>query len=105
MLFLFLFLSRFLSVNVAGCDTRSHLTLSDSSFTIKDNGEIVALTAVSVATSGRTFSVWAQDNSGLQSEMEVHLFRSTVRETEVRLLHCCNLIHVRNMMMKILLSS
>ncbi|XP_010742116.3 desmocollin 2-like protein [Larimichthys crocea] len=69
-------------VNVAGCDTRSHLTLSDSSFTIKDNGEIVALTAVSVATSGRTFSVWAQDNSGLQSEMEVHLFRSTVRETE-----------------------
>ncbi|KAG8014181.1 Desmocollin-2, partial [Nibea albiflora] len=65
------------------CDTSStHLTLSDSSFIIKPDGEILALTAVSVATSGRTFSVWARDNSGLQSEMEVHLFRSAVRETE-----------------------
>ncbi|XP_035527138.1 desmocollin 2 like isoform X2 [Morone saxatilis] len=66
---------------VADCDTKSmHLTSKDPSFIVEPNGEIVALTAVSVASTGRTFSVWAQDNSGLGSEMEVHLVRSTVQE-------------------------
>ncbi|XP_051277442.1 desmocollin 2-like protein isoform X2 [Dicentrarchus labrax] len=66
---------------VTDCDSNSvHLTSKDPSFTVEPNGEIVALTAVSVATTGRTFSVWAQDNSGLGSEMEVHLVRSTVQE-------------------------
>nr|XP_046264009.1 desmocollin 2 like [Scatophagus argus] len=70
-------------VEVADCDTKSlHLTLTDPSFIIKSNGEIVALTSVSVATSGRTFSVRARDSSGLDSEMEVHLVRSAVQKRE-----------------------
>lgn len=61
-----------------------NLTLTDPSFTIKSNGEIVTSTIVPVSTKGRTFSVVAQDNSGLKSEMEVHLVRSTMLEKEVR---------------------
>ncbi|XP_044076580.1 desmocollin 2 like [Siniperca chuatsi] len=70
-------------VEVADCDTNSmQLTLKDPSFTIKRNGAIEALTPVSVATGGRTFSVWVQDNGGPESEMEVHLVHSTIQERE-----------------------
>ncbi len=76
----------FFSVQVADCDTKSmHFTLDDPSFTIKKSGEIQASSPVSVAKGGRTFSVLAQDNSGPGSEMEVHLFHSTILEREVRL--------------------
>ncbi|XP_035860719.1 desmocollin 2 like isoform X2 [Sander lucioperca] len=69
------------TVEVADCDTESmHLTLEDRRFTITSNRAIVAVTPVSVAPGGRTFSVWAQDNSGLESEMVVHLVHSAIRE-------------------------
>ncbi|XP_078120444.1 desmocollin 2-like protein [Sander vitreus] len=69
------------TVEVANCDTESmHLTLEDQRFTITSNRAIVAVTPVSVAPGGRTFSVWARDNSGLESEMVVHLVHSAIRE-------------------------
>ncbi|XP_070775800.1 desmocollin 2-like protein [Enoplosus armatus] len=70
-------------IKVADCDTRSTtLTLNDPSFTVKSNGAIESLTLVSVPTGGRTFSVFAQDNSGPESEMVVHLVHSTMQERE-----------------------
>lgn len=75
----------FFPVEVAECDTKSlHFTLRDPSFTILNNGSVVAVSPVKVPARGRTFSVMAQDNSGLESEMEVHLVHSTI-EREVRL--------------------
>ncbi|XP_027876260.1 desmocollin 2-like protein [Xiphophorus couchianus] len=69
-------------VEAVGCDPKTlRLTVEDPSFTIQSNGAIVALSPVSVATRGRTFSVRAQDNSGPESEMEVHLVCSTKQET------------------------
>lgn len=66
-------------VEVAECDTKSlHFTLRDPSFTILNNGSVVAVSPVKVPARGRTFSVMAQDNSGLESEMEVHLVHSTI---------------------------
>lgn len=59
----------------------------DPSFRIKSNGEIVSSTVVPVSTQGRTFSVRAQDSSGLESEMEVHLVRITELGKKVRLLY------------------
>lgn len=73
-----------LAVEIADCEIQSvHLSLTDPSFRIKSNGEIVSSTVVLVSTQGRTFSVRAQDSSGLESEMEVHL----VRKKKVRLLY------------------
>uniref|UniRef100_A0A3Q2WFL0 Desmocollin 2 like n=1 Tax=Haplochromis burtoni TaxID=8153 RepID=A0A3Q2WFL0_HAPBU len=57
---------------------------SDPSFTINSNGAVVALTSVSVAERRRTFFVCAQDNSGPESKMEVHLVRSTMPTKHVR---------------------
>ena len=68
-----------------------HLTLEDRRFTITSNRAIVAVTPVSVAPGGRTFSVWARDNSGLESEMVVHLVHSAIRQKKVRL---CMLVTV-----------
>ncbi|XP_012734073.2 desmocollin-1 [Fundulus heteroclitus] len=69
-------------VEAVGCDPETlHLTVEDPSFTVKSNGVLVALSPVSVATSGRTFSVRAQDGSGPGSEMEVHLVSGTKQET------------------------
>ncbi|XP_007559425.1 desmocollin 2-like protein [Poecilia formosa] len=69
-------------VEAVGCDPKTlRFTVEDPSFTIQSNGVIVALSPVSVATRGRTFSVRAQDNSGPGSEMEVHLVCSTKQET------------------------
>ncbi|XP_034743934.1 desmocollin 2 like isoform X2 [Etheostoma cragini] len=66
---------------VADCDTESlRLTPEDRRFTITGNRAIVALTPVSVAPRGRTFSVWARDNSGMESEMVVHLVHSAIQE-------------------------
>ncbi|XP_026016952.1 desmocollin-2-like isoform X1 [Astatotilapia calliptera] len=66
-------------VETVGCDAKSvQLTVKDPSLTIKSNGAVVALTSVSVGEGGRTFSVSAQDNSGLERKMEVHLVRSTM---------------------------
>ncbi|XP_035771224.1 desmocollin-1-like [Neolamprologus brichardi] len=76
---------RVAKVETVGCDAKStRLTVKDPSFTIKSNGEIVALTYVSVGERGRTFSVCAQDNSGLESKMEVHLVRSTMLKRHQR---------------------
>ncbi|XP_072219320.1 desmocollin 2-like protein [Leuresthes tenuis] len=70
-------------VEAAECDTKSlRLTLKDPTFMVESNGAIVALTPVSVAAGGRTFSVTAQDNSGQESEMEVHLVRYTMQQTD-----------------------
>lgn len=78
--------SRF-SVEVAKCDAKStRLTSTDSSFSINGKGEIKAVSFVPVSESGRTFSVRAQDSSGLNSEMEVHLVRTAALEEQVELL-------------------
>ncbi|XP_041848513.1 desmocollin 2 like [Melanotaenia boesemani] len=70
-------------VETADCDIKTlRLTVEDPSFTIHSNGAIVTLTPVTLATRGRTFSVRAQDNNGPGSEMEVHLVRQTVKETD-----------------------
>lgn len=70
-------------VEVSDCNTKSlHFTVRDPSFTIRSNGAVVAVSPVLVSTKGRTFSVWAQDNSGPESEMEVHLVHSTMQESE-----------------------
>ncbi|KAM4551150.1 desmocollin 2-like protein [Odontesthes bonariensis] len=70
-------------VEAADCDTKSlRLTLKDPTFAVESNGAIVTLTPVSVAVRGRTFSVTAQDNNGQESEMEVHLVRNTMQETD-----------------------
>lgn len=70
-------------VEVADCDAKSmHLTLNDPSFSINENGDIVAVSAVQVETRGRTFSVSAHDNSGLKSVMEVHLIRSAEQKKQ-----------------------
>ncbi|KAM7400568.1 hypothetical protein PAMA_004989 [Pampus argenteus] len=70
-------------VEFAGCDTKSlHFTVNDPSFSVSSNGAVVAARPVTVATRGQTFSVWAQDNSGPESEMEVHLIHNTMQERE-----------------------
>lgn len=70
-------------VEVADCNIKSlHFTVRDPSFTISSNGAVVAVSPVSVTWRGRTFSVWVQDNSGPESEMEVHLVHSTMQESE-----------------------
>ncbi|XP_053186579.1 desmocollin 2-like protein isoform X1 [Scomber japonicus] len=70
-------------VAVADCDTKSlHFISRDPSFTVSGDGAVVAVSPVSVAARGRTFSVWAQDNSGPESEMEVHLVHSTMHERQ-----------------------
>lgn len=80
-----LYLFIYFLVEAVGCDPKTlRLTVEDPSFMIQSNGVIVALSPVSVATRGRTFSVRAQDNSGPESEMEVHLVCSTKQETNVR---------------------
>lgn len=50
-----------------------HLISKDPSFTVRSDGAIVAVAEVSVTTRGRTFSVLAEDNTGRESELEVHL--------------------------------
>ncbi|KAG7214812.1 hypothetical protein INR49_010704 [Caranx melampygus] len=71
-------------VEPTDCDTNSvHFTLKDSSFTIQTDGLIVALSTVTVAT-GRTFSVWARDDRGLASEMEVHLVHRQLQKREFK---------------------
>ncbi|XP_063318589.1 desmocollin 2-like protein [Pelmatolapia mariae] len=75
-------------VEAVSCDAKSmQLIVKDPSFTINSNGAVVALTSVSVAERGRTFSLCAQDNSGPESKMEVHLVPSTMLKKHVRQLH------------------
>ncbi|XP_039998688.1 desmocollin 2 like [Xiphias gladius] len=77
--------SEITKVEIADCDPKSmHLTSKDPSFTIKTDGVIVALTAVTVATGGRTFSLWAREDGGPESEMEVHLVHRTLRKREYK---------------------
>ena len=67
------------------CDPASmHFTLKDPGFTVRPNGVIVASTAVTVAPRGRTFSVWARDDGGSESEMEVHLVHGALQKRDVR---------------------
>ncbi|MEQ2286791.1 hypothetical protein AMECASPLE_006001 [Ameca splendens] len=69
-------------VEAVDCDPKTlHLTVKDPSFTIQSNGLIEARIPVTVATTGRTFSVTAQDSSGPGSEMKVHLVCSAKQET------------------------
>lgn len=77
--------------------------VQDPSFRIDSDGAIVALAPVSVATEGRTFSVWVQDNSGPESEMEVHLVRIS-QQDGVRLLciNCVNTGHNGNLVKRCL---
>lgn len=71
------------------CDSKSlHFTSRDPSFTVNGDGAVVAVSPVSVAGRGRTFSVWAQDNSGPESEMEVHLVHSTIHERKIEVGLC-----------------
>lgn len=58
--------------------------VKDPHFTIKSNGAVVAVSPVYVPSGGRTFSVWAQDSSTPESEMEVHLVHSTLQKTKVK---------------------
>ncbi|XP_033993194.1 desmocollin 2 like isoform X2 [Trematomus bernacchii] len=68
------------TVEVADCDTNSMIfTLSDPNFQIRQNGAIEAVRPVSVSGTGRTFSVWARDNNGPESEMVVHLVHSAIQ--------------------------
>ncbi|XP_068594148.1 desmocollin 2-like protein [Cebidichthys violaceus] len=70
--------SKITTVKVSDCDIESmRLTSSDPSFTVRSSGVIETVTLVSVAAAGRTFSVLAQDNSGPDREMVVHLVHST----------------------------
>lgn len=66
-------------------------TLSDPNFQIRQNGAIEALRPVSVSGTGRTFSVWARDNNGPESEMVVHLVHSAIQEKKVS---CCKTFQV-----------
>ncbi|XP_031711132.1 desmocollin 2-like protein [Anarrhichthys ocellatus] len=75
--------SQITTVEVSDCDTDSmRLTSSDPSFTVSSSGVIETVTSVSVAAAGRTFSVRAQDNSGPDSEMFVHLVHSTASKRQ-----------------------
>lgn len=75
------------TVEVADCDTKSlHLIVNDPDFTIQSNGDLVAVTSVYVRADGRTFSVVAQDITGSQSEMEIHLYHSSVQKRNENLL-------------------
>ncbi|XP_005462190.1 desmocollin-3-like [Oreochromis niloticus] len=72
-------------VETVGCDAKSvQLTVKDPRFTIKSNGAVVASTSVSVGERGRIFSVCAQDKSGRERKMEVHLVRSTMLKRHER---------------------
>ncbi|XP_054482774.1 desmocollin 2-like protein [Anoplopoma fimbria] len=72
------------TVEVSDCDTESiRLMSSDPSFSITSNGVIEAVTSVSVAAAGRTFSVRARDSSGPESEMVVHLVHSTETKRQI----------------------
>ncbi|XP_047446246.1 desmocollin 2 like isoform X2 [Mugil cephalus] len=63
-------------VHAAACDDNSvQFRVQDTRFRIDSDGTVVALAPVSMATGGRTFSVWVQDKNGAESEMEVHLVR------------------------------
>ncbi|CAL8344553.1 unnamed protein product [Merluccius merluccius] len=57
---------------VRHCDPETKFTSSDEDFSVGREG-IVALSDTVVPSTGRTFSVWAQDASGHESKMEVHL--------------------------------
>ncbi|XP_019963162.2 desmocollin 2-like protein isoform X1 [Paralichthys olivaceus] len=70
-------------VDVSDCDRSTvRITVTDPSFTVKSSGAIVASTAVYVGGRGRTFSVWAQEDAGPGSEMEVHLVHSDLQRPQ-----------------------
>ena len=78
-------LSRGFSVNLADCgDGPVLLSVSDPSFTVYSDGEIVAVRSVSVSARGQTFSVEARDGGGQWREMEVHLIRAPEQPRKVR---------------------
>uniref|UniRef100_A0A3P8S6G4 Desmocollin 2 like n=1 Tax=Amphiprion percula TaxID=161767 RepID=A0A3P8S6G4_AMPPE len=65
-------------VDVSDC---TGFSTSDPSFSVTANGLIVASASAAVTAEGRTFSVWAQHNNGLRSEMKVHLVYNTLKES------------------------
>ncbi|XP_076601403.1 desmocollin 2-like protein [Chaetodon auriga] len=68
-------------IKVIGCKS-VRLVVSDPLFMVERTGEVVALTPVQVAADGRTFSVRAVGESGVEGEMEVHLVRSATQGRE-----------------------
>ncbi|XP_061588341.1 desmocollin 2-like protein [Cololabis saira] len=72
-------------VEAVGCDSKSlRLTVSDPTFSIDSSGAVAALRPLWVTTKGRTFSVRAQDYSGQQTEMEVHLYIPAIYDTDTK---------------------
>uniref|UniRef100_A0A665VP38 Desmocollin-2-like n=1 Tax=Echeneis naucrates TaxID=173247 RepID=A0A665VP38_ECHNA len=70
-----------LSVQLSKCDYDSvHFTTTDTSFSVQPNGVIVAVSPVSMAAGGRTFSLRARDDRGPETEMEVHLFHPPIQK-------------------------
>uniref|UniRef100_A0A671YAZ7 Desmocollin 2 like n=1 Tax=Sparus aurata TaxID=8175 RepID=A0A671YAZ7_SPAAU len=68
-------------VNLADCgDGPVLLSVSDPSFTVYSDGEVVAVRSVSVSARGQTFSVEARDGDGQRREMEVHLIRAPTQQ-------------------------
>lgn len=76
------------SVQTSDCDPKTlRLTLKDPSFSIRENGEVVAAAAVSLPDGERTFSVKAQDQNGPESAMEVYLYCKRAQQTDVSAPH------------------
>uniref|UniRef100_A0A3P9J7Q5 Desmocollin 2 like n=1 Tax=Oryzias latipes TaxID=8090 RepID=A0A3P9J7Q5_ORYLA len=74
-----------IKVQTSECDPKTlRLTLKDPSFSIRENGEVVAAAAVSLPDGERTFSVKAQDQNGPESAMEVYLYCNRAQQTDVK---------------------
>ncbi|XP_011485197.1 desmocollin-2 isoform X2 [Oryzias latipes] len=72
-------------VQTSDCDPKTlRLTLKDPSFSIRENGEVVAAAAVSLPDGERTFSVKAQDQNGPESAMEVYLYCKRAQQTDFK---------------------
>ncbi|XP_062386301.1 desmocollin 2-like protein [Sardina pilchardus] len=67
-------------VHVAGCASQlKRVETSDPDFAMHLDGTIVALHSTEVPSTGRSFSVWAQDTDGGQSKMEVYISQKSTQ--------------------------
>ncbi|XP_020491022.1 desmocollin 2-like protein isoform X1 [Labrus bergylta] len=68
------------TVEFPDCDSKSiQLTVYDQSLRIYSNGTVEAAATLSVATAGRIFYVYVEDNSGQQRMVAVRLLDSTMQ--------------------------
>ncbi|XP_029931188.1 desmocollin-2-like [Myripristis murdjan] len=67
-----------ISTGNVDCGPKFVLTTSDPSFTVGSNRTIIALSKITLTSTGRTFSLWAEDSSGQKTEMVVRLVAQTV---------------------------